>query len=1307
MKSLRPAPRIRLAAAVCLSAAALCALAWILPAAGTPAAFAQTSPTPFASVITQIALPTNHLAYNPATQTIFASLPSRAGARGNSVVQIDPVARTFGTPVFVGSEPQRMAFSDDGQTMYVALRGAEAVRRFDVATNTPGLEFSIARPNFSGMHTAEYLAVMPGQPQTVAVARNGPSSFAGTAIYDNGVPRPEEWDRGNTAVHFNAAGTRLYGGTTSIRRLTVSASGLDEDLGSVTSAGGESQFDRARGLLFNSFGDVINPEGLVWLRQLPGTGLMALDAAGGRVYFMGPEPQAGPGVYKITAYDINTFNPVGYTYVTGVQGPPSDLVRWGTNGLAFRTTVPCCAGGFDQVVLVQTQLVDPAPLPPAPNPTPAPLPTPEPATLVRRVNLRANDIVYNAATNTLHASVPSAAGAGGNSVTPIDPTTLAVGAPVAVGSEPNRLALSDDGRTLYTHLDGENAVRRVDLQTQTAGLKFAPGPQQPPADMEVQPGRPQSLAVSFGVNRDLSVVIPRGVAIYDDGVARPKTGDNLSFRPVGPFEFASPTVIYGYADPTSDSALARFDVDETGATATSVTPYIVNTFSGDIEYADGRVYFSAGYVVDPEAKRVVGTFDTRGVMTVDAQLGRAFFIGSSGSPETNETHFLTAYDLDTFLPIGRATFQMKGGEPTRVVRWGANGLAVRMSDSNSNTRDGAVYVIQSALVSPSVPVPAAVQLFEDDPSAAESAGELAVVVTRTGDLSQTTTVTYATADGTAKAGSDYEAASGTLTFAPGESSKSILIAVTPDDIFEGDETFAVTLGTPSGGALLTGSATAVATIRDDDGQPTIDIADARVAEGHAGTRDAEFLVTLSNPSTQTVTFNYVTGDGTAATPADYEGTSGLVTLPPLATSAVIRVKVVGDAQVEPDETFTVSLSTPTNATFSRSAATGIIVNDEGPTVFRFARALYAVGEAAGQTSVTVTRSGDLSAPSSVSYATSDGTASEVSDYTLTLGTLDFAAGEVEKSVTLLISNDEFAEQQEEFNVTLNSPTGGALDTPSAATVTIVEDDLSPGLNPVVPPGFNPDIFVTQHYHDFLNREPDAEGLAHWTGEFAQCKGDEGCLEAKRVNVSAAFFLSIEFQETGYFVYRVHQAAYDTRHTLRLRTFIADTQEIGRGVRVGVGDWRAQLDANKKAFVDQFVTSPAFAAAYGGLTNAQYVDALNAKTFDPRAPGSGGALSAAERDALVADLDASRKTRADVLRAVAENAEFSRRQFNNAFVLMEYFGYLRRNPDDAPDGNFDGYNFWLGKLNEFGGDYIAAEMVKAFITSNEYRQRFGP
>lgn len=254
---------------------------------------------------------------------------------------------------------------------------------------------------------------------------------------------------------------------------------------------------------------------------------------------------------------------------------------------------------------------------------------------------------------------------------------------------------------------------------------------------------------------------------------------------------------------------------------------------------------------------------------------------------------------------------------------------------------------------------------------------------------------------------------------------------------------------------------------------------------------------------------------------------------------------------------------------------------------------------------------------------------------------------------------------------------------------------TPAGNPIDDPLF----FVSQQYRDFLNRDADPAGLAFWTGEITGCGTNAPCVDVRRINASAAFFLSIEFQQTGYLVYRLHQASFNTGERLRLQVFLPDTQRIGQGVVVGQAGWEQQLEANKQAFSNEFVGRQVFLHAYPqAMTAAQFVDALNAN--------SGGSLSQAERDDLADNLGAGTMSRAQVLRAVAEDSDFGRREFNRAFVLMQYFGYLRRNPDDAPDTNFEGFNFWLSKLNQSGGNFIQAEMVKAFIVSTEYRRRFG-
>jgi hypothetical protein len=381
------------------------------------------------------------------------------------------------------------------------------------------------------------------------------------------------------------------------------------------------------------------------------------------------------------------------------------------------------------------------------------------------------------------------------------------------------------------------------------------------------------------------------------------------------------------------------------------------------------------------------------------------------------------------------------------------------------------------------------------------------------------------------------------------------------------------------------------------------------------------------------------------------------------------------------------------------------------TVEAHKRRAASAAAAAGSTTITVTRTGDLSQPARVDYATQDGTASSRNDYTAAFGTLRFAPGETEKSFVVHVTDDRFAETTETFSVVLSNPSGATLGTPSTAGVNVTSDDTASAPSPVEDPNFDVEFFVRQHYADFLNREPDASGLAFWMNEITQCESRpeaerQSCRDIKRVNVSAAFFLSIEFQETGYFVYRVHKVAFGNLPgkpvPVRLQEFLAGTQQIGQDVRVGVGNWQQELDDNKQAFALEFVGGTQFAALYPStLTPAQFVDALNAN--------AGGALSPQERDALVAELTTagnSPEGRARALRRVAEDEDLARAEFNKAFVLAQYFGYLRRNPDEAPDTNFGGWQFWLDKLEEFDGNFINAEMVKAFITSLEYTKRFG-
>ncbi|HWN08492.1 MAG TPA: M64 family metallopeptidase [Pyrinomonadaceae bacterium] len=381
-------------------------------------------------------------------------------------------------------------------------------------------------------------------------------------------------------------------------------------------------------------------------------------------------------------------------------------------------------------------------------------------------------------------------------------------------------------------------------------------------------------------------------------------------------------------------------------------------------------------------------------------------------------------------------------------------------------------------------------------------------------------------------------------------------------------------------------------------------------------------------------------------------------------------------------------------------------------------ASFGQSETGPQVNVTLTRSGDTAAAVSVDYATSDtagandcnvtnGVASSRCDYLTTLGRVQFAAGETSQSIAIPVINDSYAEGSESFTLTLSGPLGATLATPSTATITITDNDATDGANPIDTSAF----FVRQSYLDFLNREPDAAGLNFWIGEIDNCTPKPQCTEVKRINVSAAFFLAIEFQETGFLVYRIYRSSYGPLGgnpvPLNYGEFLADTQQTSKGVIVNSGDWQAKLESNKVAFLQDFVTRSRFVNAYPTTsTPAEFVDALFVNAgITPSGPDRVAALN--EFNGAVNTSDTAARARS--LRRIAENPILAQVEKNKAFVLMQYFGYMRRNPYDAPEPTLDftGYNFWLGKLNQFGGNFIQAEMVKAFITSVEYRQRFGP
>jgi hypothetical protein len=295
--------------------------------------------------------------------------------------------------------------------------------------------------------------------------------------------------------------------------------------------------------------------------------------------------------------------------------------------------------------------------------------------------------------------------------------------------------------------------------------------------------------------------------------------------------------------------------------------------------------------------------------------------------------------------------------------------------------------------------------------------------------------------------------------------------------------------------------------------------------------------------------------------------------------------------------------------------------------------------------------------------------------------VQFAIGETSKTFIVPIVDDALVEGDETFTVNLNGATGALLGTTNSATVTIVDNDASPASqNPVDGVTF----FVTQQYIDFLGRLPDTIGLANWTATLGNCPsggfGEFDNPDCDRVHVSAGFFLSEEFRVRGYWAYKFYEVGLDRRPTYA--EFVPDMAQVG-------GPQSPQSEAlSKQLYTDAFVQRQEFKNRYDALSNSAYVDALE----------TNAEVNLSNKSALVDALNTNQKTRAQVLRELIELQTVDDKFFVRAFVVMQYFGYLRRDPDTI------GYNNWVTTLTNDPANY--RHMIFGFIYSDEYRHRFG-
>jgi hypothetical protein len=579
--------------------------------------------------------------------------------------------------------------------------------------------------------------------------------------------------------------------------------------------------------------------------------------------------------------------------------------------------------------------------------------------------------------------------------------------------------------------------------------------------------------------------------------------------------------------------------------------------------------------------------------------------------------------------------------------------------------------------------PGAIQFGASTSFVNENAGSVVVTVTRTGGSTGTVTVAYATANGSGSTGAtspaEYTQASGTLTFLDGETSKTITVPIIDDSISEPTKFFFVGLSNPTGGATLGNQSSIQISIGDDD-KPTMSINDVQVTEGNSGTTDAVFTVSLQRPYYSDAHVDFTTVSGTATSGTDYQPTSGTLTFLKGETTKTITVKINGDTIQEQDETFSVKLSNNDILGVSKGTGAGTIVDDDAaqpPANVQFDSAIYTVSEGAHYKQINIARTGDSSSAASVDYATSDGSASQQSDYTIAIGTLRFASGETGKTLTLLITDDAYVEGDETFSLTLSNPVGVTLGAQSVAQVTINDNDSKQNAPNAIDDVQN---FVRQNYHDFLNREPDPMGFQGWQDTLNNCApGDTKC---DRIEVSSGFFRSPEFQDRGYFTYRFYSAAFGRKPDYA--EFMPDLAKVSGFLT------DAEKEAHKVAFVTEFMNRQEFKNKYDSTINnpAGFVDGLLQAAGLQNHPSRAGWVTGLTNQTL---------TRAQVLRELVESSEVYQKNYTEAFVVMQYFGYLRRDPDIL-------YLEWIKIMNQNGGDYRG--MVDGFMNSLEYRQRFG-
>jgi photosystem II stability/assembly factor-like uncharacterized protein len=544
-------------------------------------------------------------------------------------------------------------------------------------------------------------------------------------------------------------------------------------------------------------------------------------------------------------------------------------------------------------------------------------------------------------------------------------------------------------------------------------------------------------------------------------------------------------------------------------------------------------------------------------------------------------------------------------------------------------------------------------------------------------------VSHATANGTATAGTDYTATPNfsVINFNAGETTKTVTVQVVGDTTAEAHETFFVNLSNASNATL--GDAQGLGTIRDDDGGASQFLTISGRVLDESGNGVGDVTITLG-------------GSQSATTQTIANGQYFLRDLP-AGGNYVVTPSQAGRV-FQPSQLRFDNLSADTGAADFISSGT--------PATLQFSAANFNSDESAGSATITVTRAGTTVNAASIDYATTDdpaavrcddtttlpGVAFARCDYATAIDTLTFAPGVQSKTFNISLIDDAHVEGAERVQLRLFNPVGVAAGAQSTATLTITDADAPGAPNPI----YTTPFFVRMQYLDFLSREPEVG--EPWSAVLDNCSDVNLNPACDRILVSSSFFGSQEFRLKGFYVFNFYRVAFDRRPTY---------EEIIPDMRSVTGATEQEVYRKRAAFPVGFADRAEFKNLYNGLTDAAFVDTLMGRyalqqitTRDPANPESGTKI-VLTRGNLISRLGASGAqslTRAQVLRALVESDEVGAAEYNKAFVAMQYYGYLRRTPEEG------GYQSWLRVINQDPNNVRV--MVDGFMNSVEYRLRFG-